>query len=109
MRFRLGAAVRTARAAGLGTGTERLVDDGLDGARAPAAFGAAAEATINLLRIARQFPGGDHGIADIVVAEDVTGTNDHRNGGPIGDAELTDIERRDGMQKEKPHFQAIPK
>jgi hypothetical protein len=55
-------AVRTAGAAGLGAGAERLVNDGLDGTRASAAFGAATEATINLLRIARQFPGGDHGI-----------------------------------------------
>jgi len=101
--------MRTAEAAGLGAGTERLVDDGLDGTRAPAAFGAAAEATINLLRIARQFPGGDYGIADIVVAEDVTGANDHGDGRPIGDAEFTDIEPRDRMQKENPHFQAIPK
>ena len=104
----VGMAVRTAGAAGLGTGAERLVDDGLDGTRASAAFGAAAEATINLLRITRQFACGDHGIADIVIAEDVTGTNNHRNGMPIGDAELTDIEGRDRMQKEKPHFQAIP-
>ena len=105
----IGMAVRTAGAAGLGTGAERLVDDGLDGARASAAFGAAAEATIDLLRITRQFAGGDHSIADIVVADDVTGTNNHRNGRPIGDAEITDIERRHRMQKEKPHFQAIPK
>ena len=70
-------AVRTAGAAGLGAGAERLVNDGLDGTRASAAFGAAAEATVNLLRVARQFACGDHGIADIVVAEDVTGTNNH--------------------------------
>ena len=73
----VGMAVRTAGAAGLGAGAERLVNDGLDGTRASPAFGAAAEATINLLRIARQFPCGDHGIADIVVAKDVTGTNNH--------------------------------
>jgi hypothetical protein len=55
MRFRHGLAVRlTVRAsgtAGLGASTQSLVDDGLDGARAAAAFGTAAEATIDLLGI----------------------------------------------------------
>ena len=92
----------------MGAGTERLVDDGLDSARAPAALGAASEATINLLRVARQFTCGDHGVADIMVAEDVTGANNHRNGRPTGDAAFTVIEGPDWMQKEKPQFQAIP-
>jgi hypothetical protein len=47
-------AVRAAGAAFLGAGAKRFVDDGLDGARAAAAFGAAAEATVNLLGIPRQ-------------------------------------------------------
>jgi hypothetical protein len=47
-------AVRAAGAAGLGTGAECFVDDGLDGTRATAAFGATAEAAVNLLWIARQ-------------------------------------------------------
>src|SRR5437879_12659901 len=51
------AAVRAAGAAFLGAGAERFDDDGLDGARAPAAFGAAAEATVNLFRISRQVRG----------------------------------------------------
>ena len=46
---RRGPAVRASGAAGLGAGPERLVDNGLDGARAAAAFGAAAEAAIDLL------------------------------------------------------------
>lgn len=79
-------AVRAAGAAGLGTTPQRLVDDGLDGARATATFGATAEATIDLLWIARQVPGRTDGIADILVAEDVAGTDDHEDGGPIGDA-----------------------
>jgi hypothetical protein len=70
----VGVAVRTAGAAGL------------DGARAPAAFGAAAEATIDLLWITRQVRSCAYGIPDIVVAKDVAGTNDHRSGRPIGDA-----------------------
>jgi len=105
----VGVAVRTAGAAGLGAGAKRFIDDSLDGTCAPAAFGAAAEATIDLLWITRQVRSCAYGIPDIVVAEDVTGTNNHGNGRPIGDAECRDIERRDRMQKEKPHFQAIPK
>ena len=50
MRSRL--AVRAAGAAGLGASAQGLVNDGLDGARAPAAFGAAAEAAVDLLGIA---------------------------------------------------------
>jgi hypothetical protein len=44
-----GPGVRTSGAARLGACPERLVDDGLDGARAAAAFGAAAKAAIDLL------------------------------------------------------------
>ena len=54
MRFRMGRAVRASGAAGLGAGAQGLVDDGLDGARAAAAFGAAAEAAIDLLGVARK-------------------------------------------------------
>ena len=70
-------AVRTADAAGLGAGAQRLVDDGLDGARAAAAFGAAAEAAVDLLGIARKSIRGADSTADIVVAKDVTGTDNH--------------------------------
>ena len=72
--------------AGHGAITERLVDDGLDGARASAAFGAAAETSIDLLGIARQLLGCADGVADIVVAEDVAGTNNHENGRALCDA-----------------------
>jgi hypothetical protein len=71
------AAVRTAGAALLGAGAERFVDDGLDGARAPAAFGAAAEATVNLLGIPRQVRRCADGTTDIVVAQNVAGTDNH--------------------------------
>lgn len=47
MRVRL--AMRAAGTAGLGAGAEGLVNDGLDGARAPPALGAATEASIELL------------------------------------------------------------
>jgi hypothetical protein len=78
--------VRAAGTAGLGAGTESLINDGFDGARASATFGAAAEATINLLGMARKVFSGPDGVADIVVAEDVAGTNNHKGGGLIGDA-----------------------
>jgi hypothetical protein len=84
--FGHGVAVRAARATGLGAGTKRFVDDGLDGARATSALGAAAEASINLLWIARQVRSCTDGIADIMVAEDVAGTDNHEVGRPFGDA-----------------------
>jgi hypothetical protein len=80
------AAVRAAGAAFLGAGAEGFVDDGLDGARAPAAFGAAAEATVNLFRIARQVRGCAYSIADILVAQNVAGTDDHETDKTLGDA-----------------------
>jgi len=79
-------AVRAAGAAGLGAGAERFIDDRLDSARATAAFGATAEAPVNLLWIARQVRSCTDSTADIMVAQDVTGTDDHENGRPIGDA-----------------------
>jgi len=49
-----GLAVTAAGAAGLGANSQRLVNDGLDSARTAAAFGAAAEAAVNLLGAARK-------------------------------------------------------
>jgi hypothetical protein len=80
-------AVRASGAAGFGASAQGFIDDGLDGARAPAAFGATAKATIDLLGIARQIFGGCDGTADIVIGKDVAGTNNHEIGRPIGDAE----------------------
>ena len=70
-------AMRTTGAAGLGAGTQRFVDDGLDGARATAALRAAAEAAIELLGVAGKVLRTLDGTADIVVAKDVAGTDDH--------------------------------
>ena len=78
------AVVRAARAALLGAGAKCFIDDGLDGARASAALGAAAEAAINLFRTSRQIPSCTHGIADIVVAQDVAGTDDHETDRTLG-------------------------
>jgi hypothetical protein len=80
-------AVRASGAAGLGASTQGFIDDGLDGARTPAAFGATAEAAIDLLGITRQILGGCDGTADIVIGKDVAGTNNHESGRPIGDAD----------------------
>ena len=66
-------AMRAAGVTGLRASPERLVDDGLDRARTAAAFGAAAEAAINLLGVAQHVVGGADGMADIVVREDVAG------------------------------------
>ena len=81
-----GVAVRAARAAGLGAGAKSFVDDGLDGTGAAAAFGATAEASIDLLGMTYGVVGlGDRG-SDVVIAQHVTGTNDHGSGRPFGDA-----------------------
>ena len=74
-------AVRAAGAAGLGASPQSLVDDGLEGARAPAAFGATSETAIDLLGATRQVIGTADGVADIVVAKDVAGTNNHKTAG----------------------------
>jgi len=80
------AAVRAAGAAFLSAGAKRFVDDGLDRARAAAAFGAAAEATVNLFRIPRQVRSCTYGTPDIVVAQDVAGTDNHETARTLGDA-----------------------
>jgi hypothetical protein len=101
--------VRAAGAAGLGAGTESLINDVLDGAGASATFGAAAEATINLLGITRKIFSGPDGVADIVVAEDVAGTNNHKGGGLICDAEASRYLRPQRDAKEKPLFSSDSK
>src|SRR3984893_14680416 len=87
MPMRPGPAVRASGMAGLGASTERLVNDGFDAAGASATFGAATEAAIDLLGVAWKVFRGVDGITDIVVAEDVAGTDNHKDGGLTGDAE----------------------
>src|ERR1700680_2797449 len=84
VRFHTRLAVRASGTAGLGTSAAGLVNDVLDGARAAAASGAAAEAAVNLLGIARKIFRGADSFADIVVAKDVAGTDNHTNGSPSG-------------------------
>jgi len=109
-RVRLHAGMRTTGFAREGAGAERLIDDGLDGARATAAFGAAAEAAVNLLWVARKiFRGGD-GVANIFVAQHIAGTDNHENEMTFAvtpsHLNIHDCAKR---QKEKRCFQVIPK
>ena len=69
--------MRAIGVAGPHTGPERIVDDGLDGTRAAAAFDTAAEAAVELLRATGKVVRSAHGMADIMVAKDVAGTDDH--------------------------------
>ena len=93
------AAVRASSAAGLGTSPERLIDDGLDGARAAAALGAAAETVIDLLGTTRQIVRMGDRVADIVVAEDVTGTNNHGNKQTFTDMTPSILKRATGCKR----------
>ena len=70
-------AVRAPGTAGLGASSQSLVDDGLEGAGAAAAFSATTEAAIDLLGATRKIFRGVNSAADIVVTEDVAGTNNH--------------------------------
>jgi len=70
-------AVRAAGTAGLGASPQSLVDDSLKGARTSAALSATPETAVNLLGATREIICGADGVADIVVAEDMAGTNNH--------------------------------
>ena len=102
--------VRAAGTTGLGAGAQRLVDNALDGACTAAAFGAAAEATIELLGVPGEVFRAIDRTADIVVGQDVAGTNNHKTAGLFSEVTrcLIDIQDDGGMQKEKPRFEAIP-
>lgn len=79
MRRRMAVAltVRATAAAGLGASPQRLIDNGLDRARATAALGAASEASIDLFGVAGKMLRAFDGTADIMVAKHVAGTDDH--------------------------------
>jgi len=97
-------AVRTTGAAGLRTGAKRLVDDGLDRPRAAAAFSATAEASIDLLGMTHGIVGLGDGGADVVIAQHVTGTNDHGSGRPFGDAPSSIFKRPAGCKRKNRYF-----
>jgi hypothetical protein len=64
-------------AAGSGAIAERFFHDCLDGADASSALGAAAETPVDLPRRARRHLRDAHGVAHVVVGQDVAGTNNH--------------------------------
>jgi hypothetical protein len=104
--FGRGVAVRAASAARLRASAERLVNDALDGARASPAFGGATETAINLLGISRQIFRGADSAADIVVGQNVAGTNNHeKRQASYGDASpsilkaATGCKRKNGVLK----------
>jgi hypothetical protein len=84
-RVRSRPAMPTAGMTRLCAGTERIVEYSLDGARAPPAFGAAAKATIDLLGMPNDIVSSADGVSDVVVADDVAGTDDHERGRAFGD------------------------
>jgi hypothetical protein len=55
----------------------RLIDDRPDGARAATTSGAATKAVVDLLGIAHLIVSCIHGVPNVVVAEDIAGTDDH--------------------------------
>lgn len=70
-------AVGASRTAGLNTSAQRLIHDLLDGSRAAAALGAAAQTAVNLPSGAREVLGLGHDVTHVVVSQDVAGTNNH--------------------------------
>lgn len=70
-------AMGASRATGLGTSSQRLVHNLLDGPRAAAAFGAAAQAVVDLPCRARKIRSPGHDVTHVVVSQDVAGTNNH--------------------------------
>jgi hypothetical protein len=68
--------MRTVGRALPGAGAKRILDDLVDRARAAAAFGAAAEAAVNLPCRARQIGRSAHRAADVVIAQHIAGTDD---------------------------------
>ena len=105
-------AVRATGTAGLGAGTQRLVDDLLDGTRTTATFRAAAQAPVDLLGIPGKVVRAADRTADIVVGQNIARTNNHKRralrGAAVTLLSLSNIEVHGGMQKEKARFQAIP-
>ena len=65
--------------AGIRTLTESVVDDALDVADAAAAFDVAAETTVDMLGVTERVIGTGNSGPDLVVADDVAGTDNHEN------------------------------
>jgi hypothetical protein len=76
-------AAGTFKAAGI-FGGERLIHNAADGSSASSALRAAAQATIDLAGGARRYSIAGERPADVVVAQHVTGTDNHSCPEPIG-------------------------
>ena len=101
-------AVRATETAGLGAGTQRLVDDLLDGTRTTATFRAAAQAPVDLLGIPGKVVRAADRTADIVVGQNIARTNDHKTTGSLrhfGDAAPFEILKCTvGCKRKNPDF-----
>ena len=62
-------------------GCQRLIENRLDRPRATPALGTTAEAMIDLLGVDRRIVGRNNRASDILVGEDVAGTDDHETKG----------------------------
>ena len=91
--------------AGLGAFAKRIVDDGLDVSGTSAAFDAATETVIDLLGAARQIHGGvADRTADIVIAEDIAGTDNHDNASLVGVAAPSILKTLTGCKRKSLDF-----
>jgi hypothetical protein len=106
--IRDGLVMPAAGKAAIDAGAERLLDDRGDGPRTTATFGAATETAINLLGIPGKLVRIGDGMPDVVVAQDVTGTNNHEKTAVLPWSGGIDIEVQRAMQKEKRPFEGIP-
>jgi hypothetical protein len=79
--------MRAADGAFLGAGAQGVLDDLVDRAGTTAAFGAAAEAAIDLPCRARQIGRSTDRATDVLVAQHIAGTNDQ--GGSLCDAGIS--------------------
>lgn len=82
--------------AGSGASTKRVIDNAFDRSRASAAFGAAAETAVDLFWMTGKIFRGADGVADIVIAKDVTGTNNHKTEAPFADAAPSILKKMTG-------------
>ena len=106
--FSVNSGMRATGAAFPRTGAQRFGDDLLDGPCAAPAFGAAPEASVNLLGRTRQVVRCGDGRADVVIGQYVAGTNDHKNWRARLRCADTDIGPSREAQRENRLFQAIP-
>ncbi len=100
-------AVLAACLAGTCAGAQRVVDDGLDRTGTPAALRAAPETAVELLGVAWQFLRRFHRLADVVVAEDVAGADNHEPSS-LPRCSIIDSDPRRAAQRQNRSFEAIP-